>query len=254
MQQLLMKPDVRSALVKMDLLNHFKTAHIPNKKAAFAVFGMGLFIAIMPWVIISMLPAPDGEARGIITWILTAVALVGAGFVILPFIGLAMAKKQRAALEKDIARVEKHHGGIEKVAAEIKAHLAQEECSAHTIKSGHHLVKDWFFSAGLLPATRVVNLHDIVCIIGIMGAGTYLILSDGTEIETMFGGPKNWEDAFNLFTTANPYILTNENDDEVTTADGKVVNVETACQNNDIASITAAFERRKQSAENGEAK
>lgn len=246
MSKLQMKPTVRNELTSMDLSHTLKNAHRPNKKVAIIVTCIGLAVAIIPWIVAVLATLePGSEALGAASGVGLIVSIIGVVFVLIGLIGPVVAKKHRKNIVKDLERIEKHHGGIDKVVMEVKAQLANKDSNAYTIESGHHLTADWLISVGF-PATRIVKLSDIVAIIGIMGAGTFIVLSDGEQIDTMFG-KNEWGETFDLFTSSNPYIL--YNDDEVTMANGKVVDAETAWRKKDFASITQAYLHRKQNAD-----
>ncbi|MDR2559082.1 MAG: hypothetical protein LBC86_06015 [Oscillospiraceae bacterium] len=247
MNGLQMKAKTAQELANMDLANHIQNAHIPNKKKAAIITGIGLFLAVMPWIIASVITLePGSEALEIVTWVSVGVMAIGLYFAGVGLVAPLLAKKQRKALLKDLERIEKHHGGLEKAVDEIKAQLAQGGSPAYTINSGQHIAKDWFFGVGRRVPTRIINLSDVICIIGIMGAGTFIILADGEEISVMFS-PKHWGESFDLFCAANPYIL--HNDDEVTMTNGKATNAETAYRKKDFAAITQAYSRKKNSLE-----
>ncbi|MCL2638467.1 MAG: hypothetical protein FWD48_08875 [Oscillospiraceae bacterium] len=244
MNQLQMKAKTAQELANMDLASYIQNAHIPNKKRAAIITGIGLFLAVVPWIIASAITLePGSEALEIVTWVSVGVMAIGLYFAGIGLLAPLLAKKQRKALLKDLERIEKNYGGLEKAVIEIKTQLAQ---AAYTINSGQHITDDWFFGVGRRVPARIVNLSDVVCIIGIMGAGTFIILADGEEIPVMFS-PKQWGESFDLFCAANPYIL--HNNDEVIMTNGKVTNAETAYRKKDFAAITQAYSRKKNALE-----
>lgn len=238
MAQFLIKPEARKKVASMNLADDFQNAHIPRKLLSGIIACAGLIFAAAPWVA-GALSDPNPDNAGMLAAITLAVTVIGLFFAGIGLFGPIMAKKQRRNVLKDLERIEKYHGGADKVFSEVMAQVA-DEFPVYTIESGQHLTKDWFISPA--PA-RLVKLSDIVCIIGIDGAGTFIIISDGEMVEVMFG-KKTWGDTFELFQSANPYIL--YNDDEVTLASGKVGDARDAFHKKDFASITQAYNRRKE--------
>jgi len=242
MSQLQMKPQTRQNLASMDLHSFFQNAHLPNMKKVLIIGLIGLVVAVVPWILAAVITLePGSETLEVVTWISVAVTIIGVFFLVIALIAPSMAKKQRRMLQKDIERIERNHGGIAKVTGEIKSQLGQSNLPTYTIQSGQHLTKDWFFGADRTPA-RIVHLGDVVCIIGIMGAGTFIITSDGEEIPVMFG-PKQWAESFALFQAANPRVMSN--DDKVTLTGGGDADAETAYRKKDFAAIAATFKNSR---------
>jgi len=81
-------------------------------------------------------------------------------------------------------------------------------------KSGYFL-STWYIAPDL---SRFIKLEDIVCVVGIMGAGTYIIPNHGDVVFEMFGANPNWGKLFGIIEKANPNVL---HHDDVITFKGK---------------------------------
>ena len=226
----------REELANMELTFYLQNSHKPNKKALRVILCVGLAMAIGPWIF-AMLTTGEGGV-----WIAVAMTFVGLFFTAIALFGPGIAKRQRNDLEKDFARIESGHGGLDKAVKEVQGALAQGDVPAYKIKSGQCIVAGWLVGVGRAVSSRLVNLSDIVAIMGIHGAGTYIILADGEVADVMFGD-KAWGETFGIFKEANPHILTN--DDAVVMSDGQATDAITAYRKRDFAAINRAYETRK---------
>jgi len=139
---------------------------------------------------------------------------------ILPIIfELIFGKSQRKRLVADFARIKKNHGNIDE---QLEKFIYQYTSLilARTEKKSV-VTNNWYYSP--LPATRLINLADIVAIFGDREAGTYIILNDGTFIKEIFGRPgQQWQRIFQTFKSGNPFILSSNDQLEV---NGRLVNL-----------------------------
>ncbi|MCL2568050.1 MAG: hypothetical protein FWE12_01255 [Oscillospiraceae bacterium] len=245
MSQLQMNPATRNALANMDLFAFLQSSHVPNKAAAIRLGCFGVLLALGPLTAALFLNLERGSAVMTFAWIIAIVTLIiGLLLLGIALIGLPMAKKRRQGLLRDFALIDKAHGGLKRATNQVLAELKDETTPAYTLESGQYLTKNWLFS--LDGMARIINLSDIVCIIGILDKGTYILTTDGSELEIKLGQTTGQE-TFNLFLAANPHILFNKS--EVPLPDGTVVTAEAAYRSKAFPAILAAYTHSKQSAE-----
>jgi len=245
MSQLQMNPATRNALANMDLFTFLQNSHVPNKAAAIRLSCFGVLLAFGPLTAALFLNLERGSIVMTFAWIIAILTLIlGLLAIGIALVGVPLAKKRRQNLLRDFALIDKYHGGLKKATDQIRTELRDEDIPAYTLESGQYLTKHWLFN--LDGMARIINLSDIVCIVGILDAGTYIVTTDGSELEIKLG-QTTWQETFDLFLAANPHILFNKS--EVSLDDGTVVDAETAYRNKAFPAILAAYVRNKQAAE-----
>ena len=208
-------------------------------KSLFAVLGLGaLFVAVM--VLLEMLESGDFDAIYIGSIIMSA-------FIGLMLVWLAMPNKDAAEIPHWIKRLEKR-GGIEAALQEIHSNVKDGSpvyyvqgnkgqvlagAVGGALLGGGAVLEVTFFVVGNWwinnaedkDTCEIIHISEIAAIKGDTEYGTNAVLTDGTITSTMFG-QRQWKEVFDLFISANPYIL--YTDEEITLSDGRTVDICTA--------------------------
>jgi len=142
--------------------------------------------------------------------------------------------------------LEKHYGRIaqtilKEIDDEVRNYSGNipsgDRMAVQTVFKSGYFLSNWYIAPNL---SRFIKLEDIVCVVGIMGAGTYVIPNHGDVVFEMFGVNPNWGKLFGIIKEANPNVLSH---DDMITYDGQDVTIHSVFKS--VASGTPAFEQSK---------
>lgn len=140
-----------------------------------------------------------------------------------------------------ITALEKRYGGLEKTLNYIQQHIAEGKPSTTitegtilatvtnnpTKETSFMIVSDWWLAnIHDLDELEIINIHDIVSIVGDLDMGTMILVNDQINapriVPAMFGRNR-WGEVFNLFTAINSNIL--DQDTEITMPDASISSI-----------------------------
>ena len=173
-------------------------------------------------------------------WTTIVAGLFGVGILALSIFILSGLKEVEEVLPW-VTTLEKRYGGLEKTIQYIQQQLANGKPSS-TVTEGSVLAfvtnnpnhetsftivgEWWLANIHDLDELEIINMHDIVTIVGNLDMGTMILVNDQVNaprvVPAMFGRNRCGE-VFNLFTAVNSHIL--DQDTEITMSDGSISSI-----------------------------